>query len=195
MPRIALILILAASYGLGYLGCRLYTGSIRGGHEYFRARITLEHLHLMAGRYSQDHGSLPDPGDFNARLKARWALGRDHVPKEEEDDGIEGHLSYMTESAFRDSLNPWNAPPHFVLTSASPDGFGFYLDGEDGISKTRGRDRDDINSWDRSSTDFYHERRRNRRILKEHSAGAALAMGVFMIHFVSRRERGTRLRD
>ena len=178
------------SYGLGILGYRFYMSGYRGGHEYFRARVALERLHWMT-KDLHEQGSLPAPNDFNDRLKARWALGRDHVPKEEGNDDIEWHLNFIIESAIKDDLHLWNAPPHFVLTSASPDGFGFYLDGEDGVSKSKGQDRDDINSWDRSSTNFYYERRRNRHILKEHAIGAALAMGVFMIYFARKKNKRT----
>jgi hypothetical protein len=191
MQKIALILMLATSYGLGYWGCVFYMSGFRGGHEYHRAQVALDRLHWMTKDYLQEQGSLPDPNGFNARLKARWILGRDHVPKEEENDEIEWHLNYIIESAIRDNLHLWNSPPHFVLTSASPDGFGFYLDGEDGISKTQGRDRDDINSWDRSSTNFYHERRRYRRVLKKHAAGAGLAIGVFIVYFAFKKNKKT----
>jgi hypothetical protein len=191
MPKLALILVMIGSYGLGILGYRFYMSGYRGGHEYFRAQVALNRLHSMTKDYSEEYGSLPDIEGFNSLLRERWNLGRDHTPIEIKDDDIEWHLNFIVENAIRDSLHLWNSPPHFVLTSASPDGFGFYLDGEDGISKSKGQDRDDINSWDRSSTDFYYERRRNRHILKEHSIGATLAMGVFMIYFARKKNNRT----
>ena len=191
MPKLALILVMIGFYGLGILGYRFYMSGYRGGHEYFRARVALERLHWMTKDYSEEHGSLPDVEGFNTLLRERWALGRDHAPIEVEDDDIAWHLNFIIEGAIKDNLHLWNSPPHFVLTSASPDGFGFYLDGEDGISKSKGQDQDDINSWDRSSTDFYHERRRNRRILKEHAIGAALSMGVFVIYFARKKNKRT----
>ena len=178
MPKLALILVMIGSYGLGILGYRFYMSGYRGGHEYFRARVALERLHWMTKDYSEEHGDLPDIEGFNALLRERWAMGRDH-------------LNFIVENAIKDNLHLWNSPPHFVLTSASPDGFGFYLDGEDGISKSKGQDRDDINSWDRSSTDFYHERRRNRQIVKEHVIGAASATGVFGIYFARKKNKRT----
>ena len=191
MPKLALILVMIGFYGLGILGCRFYMSGYRGSHEYFRARVALERLHWMIKDYSEEHGNLPDIEGFNALLRERWALGRDHTPTEVEDDGIAWHLNFIVENAIKDNLQLWNSPPHFVLTSASPDGFGFYLDGEDGLSKSKGQDRDDINSWDPSSTDFYHERRRNRHILREHALGAALAMGMFMFYLARKKNKGT----
>jgi hypothetical protein len=195
MPKFALILVMIGFYGLGIFGFRFYMSGYRGGHEYFRARVALERLHGMTKDYSEEHGSLPDVEGFNTLLRERWALGRDHAPIEVEDDDIAWHLNFIIEGAIKDNLHLWNSPPHFVLTSASPDGFGFYLDGEDGISKSKGQDQDDINSWDRSSTDFYHEGRRNRRILKEHAIGAALSMGVFVIYFARKKNKRARLQD
>jgi|688.fasta_scaffold259325_2 hypothetical protein len=195
MPKFALILVMIGFYGLGIFGFRFYMSGYRGGHEYFRARVALERLHGMTKDYSEEHGSLPDVEGFNTLLRERWALGRDHAPIEVEDDDIAWHLNFIIEGAIKDNLHLWNSPPHFVLTSASPDGFGFYLDGEDGISKSKGQDQDDINSWDRSSTDFYHEGRRNRRILKEHAIGAALSMGVFVIYFARKKNKRARFQD
>ena len=191
MPKIALILVMIGSYGLGILGYRFFMSAYRGGHEYHRAQVALARLHLETKFYSEEHGSLPDIEGFNALLRERWALGRDHVPIEIEDDDIAWHLNFIIEGAFNGNLLLWNPPPHFVHTSASPDGFGFYLDGEDGISKSKGQDQDDINSWDRSSTDFYHERRRNRRILKEHAIGATLAVGVLIYSFTRKKNKRT----
>jgi hypothetical protein len=189
MPKLALILGTIGAYVLGILGYRFYMSGFRGGHEYFRAQQALGRLHLMTKDYSEEHGSLPDIEGFNALLRERWALGRDHNPIEVEDDDIAWHLNFIVENAIRDDQRLWSSAPHFVLTSASPDGFGFYLDGEDGISKSKGQDRDDINSWDRSSTDFYHERRRNRHILKEHTISAGLAIGVFIVYFAFKKNK------
>ena len=191
MPKIALILVMIGSYGLGIAGYRFYMSGFRGGHEYFRAQQSLERLQSMTQGYLEEHGSLPDTEGFNVLLRERWKLGRDHTPIKVEDFGVEWHLNFIIENAFRDNLHLWNSPPRFVLTSASPDGFGFYLDGEDGISKSKGQDQDDINSWDRTSTDFYHERRRNRHIMKEHAIGAVLAMGVFMIYYAHSKNKRT----
>ena len=191
MLKLALILAMIGSYGLGILGYRFYMSGYRGGHEYFRAQVALDRLHWMTKDYSEEHGSLPDIEGFNALLRERWAMGRDHAPIEVEDDDIAWHLNFIIEGGIKDSLHLWNSPPHFVLTSASPDGFGFYLDGEDGISKSKGQDRDDINSWDRSSTDFYYEQRRNRHILKEHAIGVTLATGVFMFSFAWKKNKRT----
>lgn len=187
MPKIVLILMLCAAYGLGYWGYGGFLRGFRDDHEYHRAQAALESLQQMTQAYADEHGSLPDFHDFNTRLRARWNSGRDHVPKEEENDPVARHLDFIIGSACGSDLYPWNSPPCFVLTSANPDGFGFYLHGEDGISKTQGRDRDDINSWDRSSTDFYHERGGYRRVLKKHATGAALAFVVFMIYLGRRR--------
>lgn len=191
MPKLAQILVMIGSYGLGIAGYRFYMSGFRGGHEYFRAQQALERLQWATKEYLEEHGSLPDIEGFNVLLRERWKLRHDHTPIEVEDDDIAWHLNFMIENAFKDTPHLWNAPPRFVLTSASPDGFGYYLDGEDGVSKSKGQDRDDINSWDRTSTDFYHERRRNRHILNEHAIGAALAVGVFVIHFARKKNKRT----
>jgi hypothetical protein len=52
-------------------------------------------------------------------------------------------------------LQRWNTPPVFIRDQSLPQGFGFYLEGEDGISRSRGRDLDDINSWDITSKKYY----------------------------------------
>ena len=191
MPKLALILVMIGFYGLGIAGYRFCMSGFRGGHEYFRAQQALERLQWATREYMEEYGSLPDIENFNVLLRERWKLGRDHIPIEVEDDDIAWHLNFIIENAFRDTPILWNAPPRFVLTSASPDGFGYYLDGEDGISKSRGQDRDDLNSWNRTSTVFYHERRRNRHILREHAIGFALATGVFVIYLARKKNKGT----
>lgn len=55
-------------------------------------------------------------------------------------------------------LQRWGAPPVFIRDQSIPQGFGFYLEGEDGISKSKGRDLDDINSWDITSKRYYVEK-------------------------------------
>lgn len=181
LSKSSLILVLISSYGIGVFGCCIYFSSTSGDHRFFRARMALQHMHTMT-KHLQVRGSLPDPKDFNVRLKERWALGRDHVPKEEEDDSSGWLLDFIIERATQDHVYPWDAPPRFVLTSANRDGYGFYLDGEDGISKTKGRDRDDINSWDPSSSDYYYDRRLYRAILMLHVVGSTSAMVVFLVY-------------
>ena len=119
MPKLALILVMIGSYGLGILGYRFYMSGYRGGHEYFRAQVALERLHWMTKVYLEEHGSLPDIEGLNALLWERWNLGRDHAPIEVGDDDIGWHLNFIVENAIRDNLHLWNSPPHFVLTSAS----------------------------------------------------------------------------
>ncbi len=63
-------------------------------------------------------------------------------------------------------LRLWDAPPVYIRDETLPEGYGFYLAGEDGISNTGGRDPDDVNSWDISSYHFYTHRVRRQEALR-----------------------------
>lgn len=52
----------------------------------------------------------------------------------------------------------FGSPAKFLVSEDLPDGFGFYLEGEDGISASGGNDEDDINSWDVDSRMHYERR-------------------------------------
>jgi hypothetical protein len=47
--------------------------------------------------------------------------------------------------------DPWGGPIYYFIDKELPHGFGVYICGPDGISKSRGNDSDDINNWDSAS--------------------------------------------
>ena len=59
-----------------------------------------------------------------------------------------------------------DAAPVYIENNDLPNGFGFCLKGEDGVSTSRGNDPDDVNSWDFQSAQYYRDRvKRSARIL------------------------------
>jgi hypothetical protein len=151
----------------------------RGGHEYHRIQVGLDRIHSQTKDYIDQHGRLPEPEDFNSILKDRWIQGRQDLQLDEESDFEDWHLAFIADSALGFIPSIWDLPPRYVVSSELPDGFGFYIDGADGFSRTQGHDRDDINSWDRTSIDYYYQRRHYLRLITWHTVSLTLAFGIF----------------
>lgn len=184
MPmRIKLILLLLTmlAYGLGYWISHEVNERTGLGSGYLRAQIALKSLQDRTREYLDHYGSLPDEIPFNKILEQRWISGENYISPL--DDGSRQQLLFnlIIEASYDKNLHRWSSPPRFVISSSLPDGFGFYLDGEDGHSKTRGNDRDDINSWNPSSASFYYDRLVFAKRLEHHAIGAFLAIGFFTV--------------
>jgi hypothetical protein len=78
-------------------------------------------------------------------------------------------------------IDLWDTPPIYIKDKTLPDGYGFYLAGEDGISKSRGRDPDDLNSWNISSYHFYSERDRKKEELPINYIALVPAIIIFVL--------------
>jgi hypothetical protein len=173
MMRAIPFLILIAAYGLGCVASSVVMRST-GNHEYFNSQVALRHLHPFTQRFVDTYG-LPDPDELNRLIAARWRKDSNATNYEEPQTEEESELHFIAECANDHALHVWMNPPRFIQSKALPDGFGFFLEGEDGISISRGEDRDDINSWNRSSIRFYQTRMRNHRLLRDNVVGAFLA--------------------
>jgi len=82
--------------------------------------------------------------------------------------------------ANRKDLHLWNMPPKYIVSQSIPSGFGFYLCGEDGVSRSEGEDCDDINSWAQDSTSYYHKRLFYRRMFRHNVVGLGMAISVWL---------------
>ncbi len=80
-------------------------------------------------------------------------------------------------------VDTWGRPFQVSWPTDSEDGelgdVGFYSLGEDGISKSFGNDPDDINSWDRDSTRYYHSRFTRSNNFARAKVAAIIAIVVF----------------
>ncbi|MGJ8658179.1 MAG: hypothetical protein ACSHX6_17175 [Akkermansiaceae bacterium] len=78
-------------------------------------------------------------------------------------------------------LDYWNSSLICVRNKELPSGFGFYLTGEDHVSKTSGNDPDDINSWNRESWHFYYDRGHQKETKKIITISTILASITFIL--------------
>ena len=132
----------------------------KGGHGPGDAQNHLSKMHDWVNSAVEIGFPLPDPKEYNKHIAEAWKLA------------LEGKgYGYIFESGTSDSYGAlmfiahhpgkfyWDNPPVYVVDPSLPDGFGFYLEGEDGVSASRGEDPDDVNSWDNRSHVFYYKRR------------------------------------
>jgi len=143
-----------------------------GNHEWFRAYRELGRLKDGVVWYKEDHEELPNEQLVNGIIMHYWnnrdASSIKTTNSKEED------LSIYLDWVRYEQLRIWDAPPKYVVTKELPEGVGFYLEGEDGTSLSKGNDRDDINSWNYGSTSFYH-----KKLQREHDLRDLIVSGLF----------------
>jgi hypothetical protein len=187
MTRFIPFLIIITAYGFGCWGSSVVMWST-GNHMYFDAQVALGYLHYPAQSFVDIYG-LPDPDELNHLIEARWGKDSNATNYEEPQTEMEADLDFIADCANEHALRVWKTPPRFVQSKAIPGGFGFYLDGEDGISISRGEDRDDINSWSRGSIRFYQTRMRNHRLLRDSIVGFCFATVAGLMVFGLNKKR------
>lgn len=92
------------------------------------------------------------------------------------DEGADDNLLQELVGA---QVGPLNAPPIYIESNDLANGFGFYITGDDGESKSRGNDPDDVSTWDIESVSRY----RSRLIWELRTRYAAMALGPGLIVF------------
>lgn len=154
-----------------------------GTHSAHDSTIQLKQLHYSIYPYIYDHKSLPEAEQFNKIIQDRFKKGSgDQTVKDHShNSSLYEAAEYITKNR---SLHLWGHPPVYIKDETLPEGYGFYLTGEDGISKSLGRDPDDVNSWDRYSFRFYTHREhqeKSRRIKIYSFIPAVLTFLYFML--------------
>ena len=187
MTRFIPFVIIIAAYGFGCWGSSVVMWSM-GNHMYFDAQVALGNLHCPTQSFVDIYG-LPDPDELNHLIEARWGKDLNATNYEKPQTEKESDLYFIADCANEHALHVWKNPPRFVQSNAIPGGFGFYLDGEDGISILQGEDRDDINSWNRASIRFYQTRMRNHRLLRDNVVGAAFATVAGLMVFARNKKK------
>lgn len=148
-------------------------------HTSFNSYIALVRLHSYIEELRDEEGALPTSERVNLVIQGALAENSIHESFELFDDPnfllYELALEVSEERMFR----LWDIPPIYVMSDCLPDGFGFYLAGEDSISKTSGMDRDDINSWDKDSYRYYLSRLHRQRSIRNSLAASVPALLIF----------------
>ena len=166
-----------------------YVNRALGPHTWGNAYMTLRMMERRMTSYKKQYGRLPEANRVNVQIEKIWKGDPSYIVDSEDEEALA--LSTVTEVSAYDRLRVWDRPPRFVVTEASPAGFGFYLEGEDGMSKTEGSDPDDINSWSSESMAFYYDRLRRGRNLRDATIAAIVAAPVliFMLKLRSRSDK------
>ena len=162
----------------------VFLGSGNVSRSSFSSYQDLKKLHRVVECYF-DSDNLPDEKRVNAVLRG------ERVEKTEEDLWTYGAGSWIEDLREKVAEQRWltrrGKLPIFVVDASLPDGFGFYLEGEDGVSLSQGRDADDINSWDEKSIDYYSQQsRRGFFVERAQVAGILTVVSVVLYLFIRR---------
>lgn len=106
--------------------------------------------------YKETHGSIPEEEVTNRVITKLWT--EKDYRSSEFDDPSEDELAMIIGGADYRSLKLWGKPPKYIVSKDLPGGYGLYMEGEDGVTRSNGNDPDDLNSWDVNSRSFYIER-------------------------------------
>ena len=159
MMKKRFLISLAVSIGV-YFGCYTFGDHNRPLSNYDQPDMQshLRHFHNYIDHYKKVEGTLPDEKLLNEIITKCYPT-KPVLEIYENTDLEDSILLYIPQeiSSARE-LHYWKSPPIFTIEKTLPSGFGFYLNGEDGISKTSGNDPDDINSWDKKSWLYYYYR-------------------------------------
>jgi len=151
----------------------------KGPHTWFDSHIELGRLHFYIEEFRGEDGELPSSGRVNEVIQRSYIAGVDQEVFERSEDSNFLLYHLAREVSEKRLLRLWDDPPVYVRDDSLPGGYGFYLAGEDGISKTSGKDRDDINSWDQNSYQYYFEKLHRQRALRNSIAASVPALLVF----------------
>jgi hypothetical protein len=179
MNRLAIAILVSAAtlVAVSSFAGRILRGY--GPHTWTNAYAELNRMQDGMERHQKSYGHLPSVERINEEVAEAWAADTEFYPRAEEREAV--HFAFIASFANNDRLRLWDRPPRFTLTDASPVGFGFYLEGEDGDSATKGSDQDDINSWSFDSVGFYHDRVRRNRKIRDFVIGLMGAIPVFLV--------------
>lgn len=153
-------LITVATGTIGWVVCWFSACEVsrtKGPHSWFNACVALGRLESWAVDYGSDHGTLPDEDILNGLIERVWKENWSENGLVLDDS--EQDLEWIVSDAITlRSRWLWGQRPTYIVDPSLPQGCGFYLMGEDGKSMARGRDPDDLRSWDMDSREFYYRR-------------------------------------
>lgn len=172
MKYILISILVTVGAFLFFSCCISYMNRSLGSHSSFECYSGFKYLNSVIYVIQHDEKSLPDATRVNRIIAEHFQKAPNHELFENYSD--KDHMLFQLPQLISEnrSLRMWDSPPIYVRDETLPEGFGFYLEGEDGISNTAGEDADDVNSWDRKSNQFYAQ----REILREKQRDASLAM-------------------
>ncbi|NNC86857.1 MAG: hypothetical protein HKN82_00190 [Akkermansiaceae bacterium] len=178
MKRWSIVLIATAfAFGLGWQVAS-YMFKTLGPHGWANAYMALHQMQRELLRYKETYGALPSKDRIDGFVAQAWE--GDTSFYDLDSTAEEQYLHYVAMLADNDRLRLWDSPPQFTVTTDSPVGFGFFLEGQDGISNTNGQDPDDINSWSIKSTSYYYRPIARRRATRDGILAALIALPVFL---------------
>lgn len=154
-----------------------------GVHTWANAQFALHDLERALAAYQSETGDIPPIGLVESQIQAAWKNGADALAED-----YDGRLWIAFAVADNNRLRLWGSPPRVTRRSGLP-AYGFYLEGEDGISRSGGEDPDDINSWSFESTSFYYDRLQRRQWVRNGSWSiipATLAFVAGWVFFIRR---------
>jgi hypothetical protein len=159
-------------------------------HSAFDSYVQLKQLHYYMYPYLKNKGNqIPDEKILNRIIAENYQKQPNHEIFESYKDKDCDLLQIAKRiSEAKHSLQLWGAPPIYIKDKSLPEGYGFYLAGEDGISNTKGRDLDDVNSWDRKSYRFYPIRERKQKSLRITYISIIPALFTF-IYIITRKKK------
>lgn len=152
--------------------------------------IKLRALEYVIIHYRGEKLELPQEKEVNDIINQHYQKDPDHTHFNNSDHNeyILDQLPHLI-SQNKFELQRWNAPPIFIRDQSLPQGFGFYLAGEDGISKSRGRDLDDINSWDITSKKYYTDKSIHEEVVQHRKIAIIPASLVFLLLMTRRKNK------
>ena len=155
-------------------------------HTWFRVRTALGRLEEGAAAYCLTHGAPPEAAGLNKEIAKAWIDKESWIDSvsPDLDENIVDILFFASQSQFE--LRMFDQPPRYIVDSTLPNGCGFFWTGEDRMSATNGRDRDDINSWDKTSGSFYYERFHRKTSVR--NLFVAMPFGLIAAWIVGRRK-------
>lgn len=180
ISRRSIFAVSVAVFVVGFI-CAKVVLRTTGPHTWHRAYIALVELEMFVDSYENEYGEYPAENKVNAWIGLIWANEGDiqGIPRDEEFQSFTDHYS----NNFFHRLKRWEKPPRYIVSDSIPDGRGFYIVGDDGVTSSSGNDPDDINSWNSDSSLYYHKRSWRKRYMLYAAIGliAAIPTAIFLI--------------
>ncbi len=157
------------------------------GHAASNSRRQLQQLHYLVDTYKIYNNSLPDTEELNNIIEQHQKCPEEII---EPDSSDTKYALFFISQSITENKNDWRwgAYPIYIQDKTLPEGYGFYLAGEDGISKSMGRDTDDVNSWDRNSSRFYAVRQAKQELL-HNTYISIIPASLTFLYFITRRKK------
>jgi len=148
----------ATAFVVTFFGCRIVLHQLTS-YTWTRAHWSLLELH----RLILVSDKRPTESEVNEFIRRAWDEKHQNAENPTTDDYLKSDIAGILDSLRH---RTWGAPPIYREDNQLPDGFGFYIQGEDLTSLTKGEDEDDINTWDKRGGQFYSKKAWKRRLLR-----------------------------